>query len=151
MAWGRSLAVGVLKVGVSMLSMIAPLAWGARRSHASPQTCHTPRARRDDVLQLEPASPRYCAPIDLTADVSAGQRPVRVCKLPGRAFACWRCGCVLDGRVTAVPVMTWDCLVTLLNKECKEAACRKSPQASTARQVSIAAARKRRCVDADVR
>ena len=41
--------------------------------------------------------------------------------------------------------------VTLLNKECKEAACRKSPQATTARQVSIAAARKPRCVDADVR
>src|SRR5260370_24436264 len=91
-----------------MLSMIAPMASWVGRSHASRQTCHTPRARRDDVLQLEPASPRYCAPIDLTADVSAGQRPGRVCKLPGRAFACLRCGCVFDGRVTAVPVMTWD-------------------------------------------
>jgi hypothetical protein len=40
-----------------------------------------------DVITLEPASPRCCAPIDLTADVPAGQRPVRA-YLPGRAFVC---------------------------------------------------------------
>jgi hypothetical protein len=41
------------------------------------------------VCNRSPASPRCCAPIDLTADVPAGQRPVRDCQLPGRAFVCW--------------------------------------------------------------
>jgi hypothetical protein len=41
-------------------------------------------------------------------------------------------------------------LVTLLKEERKKAAC-PSPQATAARQVSIAAARKPRCVDAEVR
>jgi hypothetical protein len=40
-----------------------------------------------DVITLEPASPRCCAPIDPTADVPAGQRLVRA-YLPGRAFVC---------------------------------------------------------------
>ena len=42
------------------------------------------------VCNRSPVSPRRCAPINLTADVPAGQRPVRICKLPGRAFVCLR-------------------------------------------------------------
>jgi energy-coupling factor transporter ATP-binding protein EcfA2 len=44
-----------------------------------------------------------------------------------------------------------DGFVTLLNRERKEASCSKSLQATAARQVSIAMARKPRCVDAEVR
>jgi hypothetical protein len=42
------------------------------------------------VCNRSPASPRRFAPNDLTADVPAGLRPVRVSKVPGRAFACRR-------------------------------------------------------------
>ena len=51
------------------------------------------------------ASFRRVAPIDLTVDVSAGQRPFRVCQFPGSLFAV---KCVLDGRIATVPEMTWD-------------------------------------------
>jgi hypothetical protein len=57
---------------------------GVRCRHGEPQFIRSVR------MMAEYASPRRFAPIDLTADVPAGQRPVRACKLPGRAFACWR-------------------------------------------------------------
>jgi hypothetical protein len=38
-------ATGALKGAMSMLSIIAPMASQVRRRHASPQTCHTPRAQ----------------------------------------------------------------------------------------------------------
>jgi hypothetical protein len=46
------------------------------------------KSAEGDSMQPEPRFSRCYAPIDLTADVPAGQRPVRVYKLPGRAFLC---------------------------------------------------------------
>ena len=57
-------------------------------------------------MPLEFRSPRF-ASIDLTADVPAGQRPVRVCQVPGRVFVYVR-GRVLDGRMAALAAITWD-------------------------------------------
>jgi hypothetical protein len=55
---------------------------------------------------MEPASPHCCAPTDLTADVPAGQRPVRASSFLGgpsfdrlRTFQQW---------MAAVPIMKWE-------------------------------------------
>ena len=92
-----------------MPPMIAPIASRVRHRHAKSPTCHTPRSCKYDVMPLEFRSPRF-APIDLAADVPAGQRPVRVCQVPGRAFVCVR-GASRNGRAAAVAAMTWDRLL----------------------------------------
>ena len=51
--------------------------------HATPRSCHTPPSCERDVTTLEPASPHCCAPTDLTADVPAGQTPVRASSFLG--------------------------------------------------------------------
>jgi len=53
------------------------------RDHATPRSCHTPPSFERDVIAMEPASPHCCAPTDLTADVPAGQRPVRASSFLG--------------------------------------------------------------------
>ena len=65
----------------------APIASRVRHHNAKSPTCHTPRSSECDVKPLEFRTSRF-ASIDLTADVLAGQRPLRVCQVPRRAFVC---------------------------------------------------------------